>query len=169
MSRVTIIGAGIAGLSAALRLIERGFQVTMLEQNHFAGGKLGAHRHGRRYAEHSYHMYLNWYHSFWQIMEEVGIRDRFRPQPEATYIHRDQPDRLVRYRNAGSPDEFWPNILSGLVSPLDMFLYGYSLADSRLSANRPALVLCSREAQSRSERGVSEQNGAGNHEGADGR
>ncbi len=40
---------------------------------------------------------------------------------------------------------------------------------SRLSANRPALVLCSREAQSRSERGVSEQNGAGNHEGADGR
>ncbi len=40
---------------------------------------------------------------------------------------------------------------------------------ARLSANRPALVLCSREAQSRSERGVSEQNGAGNHEGADGR
>ena len=132
MSSVTIIGAGIAGLSAALRLVERGFQVTVLEQNDFAGGKLGAHRHGRHHAdyhEHAYHMYLNWYHNFWQIMEEIGIRDRFRPQPEATYIHRDQPNQLVRYRNAGSPDEFLPNILSGLASPLDMFVYGYSLAD----------------------------------------
>src|SRR5689334_13422296 len=132
MSDVTIIGAGIAGLTAALRLVERGFRVVMLEQDDFAGGKLGAHRHGPNpadYHEHSYHMYLNWYHNFWEIVDEIGVRDRFRPQPEATYIRRDKPDHLIRYRNAGSPEDFWQNLLCGLLPPLDMFLYGYSLTD----------------------------------------
>ncbi len=57
------------------------------------------------------------------------------------------------------------------VTPVGMTMTkdGKTAVVSRLSANRPALVLCSREAQSRSERGVSEQNDAGNHEGADGR
>ena len=68
MPQVTIIGAGIAGLAAALRLVERGFDVTLLEQDDFLGGKLGAHTHEGRYSadfhEHSYHMYLNWYRNF---------------------------------------------------------------------------------------------------------
>ena len=37
MNKVTIVGAGIAGMSAALRLLERGFHVTLLEQDNFMG------------------------------------------------------------------------------------------------------------------------------------
>ena len=40
--KVTIIGAGIAGLTAALRLAERGYEVTLFERDNFIGGKFRA-------------------------------------------------------------------------------------------------------------------------------
>jgi phytoene dehydrogenase-like protein len=45
MAEVMIVGAGIAGLTAALRLLQRGFRVTLLDQDNFIGGKWGAHKH----------------------------------------------------------------------------------------------------------------------------
>ena len=44
MPEVIIVGAGLAGMSAATRLMEQGFDITLYEQNDFLGGKLGAHR-----------------------------------------------------------------------------------------------------------------------------
>jgi hypothetical protein len=156
MPSVTIIGAGIAGLTAALRLVERGFAVTLLEQNKFIGGKLSAHQsppesddwpqagHGessghdtlpdraatRDYHEHSYHMYLNWYHNFWKIVDEVGIRDHFKPQETCSYLRRNAAGApIVELRNVGSLETLWQNTFSGLVTPADMVVYGYSLID----------------------------------------
>lgn len=40
---VIIVGAGVAGLAAAHRLLERGHDITLLEADSFIGGKLGAH------------------------------------------------------------------------------------------------------------------------------
>ncbi|MFM1874468.1 MAG: phytoene desaturase, partial [Bacteroidota bacterium] len=37
---VAIVGAGIAGLAAALRLRKQGFEVTVFEANAYAGGKM---------------------------------------------------------------------------------------------------------------------------------
>src|SRR4051812_40980439 len=42
MPEVTIVGGGIAGLTSALRLLERGFEVTLIEQDPFLGGMLRA-------------------------------------------------------------------------------------------------------------------------------
>ena len=44
MPEVIIVGSGLAGMSAATRLLEQGFDITLYEQNNFLGGKLGAHR-----------------------------------------------------------------------------------------------------------------------------
>ena len=64
---VAVIGAGMAGLTAALRLAERGFKVTLYEQKPEIGGQFGAHTHDDvHYHEHCYHMLLGWYHNFWQ-------------------------------------------------------------------------------------------------------
>ena len=83
MTEVTIVGSGLAGMSAATRLLEQGFDITLYEQNDFLGGKLGAHRDhvGADPHEHCYHMYLNWYNNFWQLMTEIGAYDKFIPSP----------------------------------------------------------------------------------------
>ena len=41
---VIVVGGGVAGMTAAHRLLERGHDVTLLEANAYLGGKLGAHR-----------------------------------------------------------------------------------------------------------------------------
>jgi len=41
---VTVIGAGIGGLAAALRLAKRGYRVTVLERQQFPGGRAGVWR-----------------------------------------------------------------------------------------------------------------------------
>ena len=44
MSRVVVIGGGVAGLAAAARLAAAGHRVTLLEQAPEVGGKLGVHQ-----------------------------------------------------------------------------------------------------------------------------
>jgi hypothetical protein len=49
---VIVVGGGVAGLAAAHRLLERGHDITLLEEDSFLGGKLGAHQESddlRRY------------------------------------------------------------------------------------------------------------------------
>ncbi len=134
-SNVIVIGAGIAGLAATLRLLERGFRVTLLERNNWLGGKLGAHQTGGAggdFHEHSYHMYLNWYHNFWRITDEIGARKHFEPQHSMGYLRRgggDWAPRLVRNTDVGAPETAYQNLMSGLRSPADMFLYSYALID----------------------------------------
>src|SRR6185295_9363176 len=42
---VLVVGAGLAGMSAAIRLAERGYAVRLVERNAHLGGKLGAWPH----------------------------------------------------------------------------------------------------------------------------
>ena len=46
MSKIIVIGAGIAGLATALRLQAKGHQVTVIEQADGPGGKLREKQHG---------------------------------------------------------------------------------------------------------------------------
>jgi predicted NAD/FAD-dependent oxidoreductase len=134
MPQVSIIGAGIAGLAAAFRLLQRGFDVCLLEQNSFLGGKLGAHRKhaGDDFHEHSYHMYLNWYHNFWSIVDDIGVTSSFFPQPMTAYLPpmtNGKRARLIETVNVGALGTTMQNLFSGLRCPPDMYLYSYSLLD----------------------------------------
>ncbi|WP_187399213.1 FAD-dependent oxidoreductase [Bradyrhizobium paxllaeri] len=118
-------------MSAATRLMERGFDITLYEQNNFLGGKLGAHRdsHTPDPHEHCYHMYLNWYNNFWQFMAEIGAVDKFIPSPVIGCRFPGDKQTRPYLTNPGSPATVLTNMLNGIASPADQFLSAYSLLD----------------------------------------
>ncbi len=135
MPNVVIVGAGLAGLSASLRLLERGFRVTLIEQDDFVGGMLGAYRGCGKakatdlYHEHSYHMFMNWYYNFWQIADEIGVIGNFAPRTTFKFLRRGQFPHLTELVNPGGISHARQNLRSGVVSMPEMFLYMYSLID----------------------------------------
>jgi len=131
MPEVIIVGSGLAGMSAATRLMEQGFDITLYEQNDFLGGKLGAHKHEKNndLHEHCYHMYLNWYNNFWQFMKEIGALDKFIPNPVIGCRLPGDKQTRPYLTNAGSLATILTNMLNGIASPADQFLSAYSLLD----------------------------------------
>ena len=157
---VAVVGAGIAGLTAALRLLERGYRVTIYDRKSYVGGKLGAHTHTREefdeqqseerrgrglyvwrylggtyqpdtYHEHCYHMFLNWYHNFWRLADDIGVRrdEHFEPRSSVKYLRRGEFPRTMTIADSGSPSTEWANLTSGVRSIPDMFLNHYSVFD----------------------------------------
>jgi hypothetical protein len=131
MPEVIIVGAGLAGMSAATRLMEQGFDITLYEQNNFLGGKLGAHKVSGKPDphEHCYHMYLNWYNNFWQLMREIGALDKFIPSPVIGCRLAGDKETRPYLTNAGSPSTVLTNMMNGIAPPAEHFLWSYSLLD----------------------------------------
>ena len=131
MPEVVIVGSGLAGMSAATRLMEQGFDITLYEQNNFLGGKLSAHRDGDKpdLHEHCYHMYLNWYNNFWQMMAEIGAIGKFIASPVIGCRLLGDKQTRPYLTNPGSPATVLANMLNGIASPADQFLSAYSLLD----------------------------------------
>jgi zeta-carotene desaturase len=135
--KVIIVGAGIAGMTAALYLIEAGFAVTVLEKSKAVGGKFGAveGQYGAVH-EHAYHFLGDWCVNFWEVVDAIGLNksDHFRPSkgvrflrpgdtgaPLATRLSTLELDRL-RARFTSSLD-------NGVIPPDDMMIWFYSLLD----------------------------------------
>jgi hypothetical protein len=80
---VLIIGAGLAGLSAALELSERGYKVVIEEELPFIGGKLGTKKvhtsQGDFYVEHGLHMWFYQYYMCKEILERLKVTSYLRP------------------------------------------------------------------------------------------
>lgn len=135
MPKVTIIGAGISGLTAGLRLAQRGFEVTIFDRDWFVGGKFRATpwpdelSKKQAFHEHSYHMFLNWYHNFFEIAEEIGARENFIPLKRVHFLYEGDFPRMKQLVNFGSAAAIPQNLLSGILPLPDMFLYMYSVLD----------------------------------------
>ncbi len=131
--KVAIVGAGLAGLTAALRLLERDCHVILIEQDDFIGGKWGSHQTSPSspYHEHSYHMMLNWFNNFWQLTHDIGLtrEESFEPRTELKYLRLGEFPHMTEVTNVGLPSTLWENVMSGVEPPADMFIYLYSLID----------------------------------------
>ena len=81
---VAIIGAGLAGLSAAIILAQRGFHVDIYEKDNFLGGKVGSwpHTFSDGYStriEHGFHAFFRQYYNLRRLLEQVGVIDNLIP------------------------------------------------------------------------------------------
>jgi protoporphyrinogen oxidase len=71
-----IIGAGVAGLTAAYRLLQQGQRVTVFEKSPFVGGQLATTVVGGVPIEHYYHHTFTSDADLLMLCEELGITDK---------------------------------------------------------------------------------------------
>lgn len=96
---VLIIGGGLAGLSAALELSERGFQVVVRESDTVFGGKLATRDivtdQGPFRVEHGLHMWFDNYHTFKDLRSRLKLNENFRKYGKVNFIFKDyKPEAL---------------------------------------------------------------------------
>jgi uncharacterized protein with NAD-binding domain and iron-sulfur cluster len=151
---VTIVGAGIAGMSAALRLVQAGCPVTVLEKSPRIGGQFGAVKEGPRYHEHASHILADWCRNFFALCKEIGLKHppdppengepdkyaAFEAQPVFLTLQPLSPGRATRAKGRdasdfkrleylGASQYFWKNASAGVAHWSDMAIYQYSVLD----------------------------------------
>jgi len=130
---VTVVGGGLSGLTAALRLAEKGCRVRLLEVKEMLGGNLATRRLREGGEIDIYpHMYLEWYVNFWKLLADVGVeREKsFRPFESVYQLRRrDESPRWSKLTNAYSPQYVPANLFGGVGPPPDMFIFGYGCVD----------------------------------------
>ncbi|QBS42483.1 FAD-dependent oxidoreductase [Nocardia sp. CS682] len=136
--RVAVLGGGVAGLTAAHELIERGFQVTIFERRAW-GGKArsvpvpGTASGGRPElpGEHGFRFFPGFYQHVPDTMRRIpfadnpdGVWNNLVAVPEARFARRDGDDfRLPlgpRARMAFNPDSFRETLGAALATTLKM-------------------------------------------------
>jgi zeta-carotene desaturase len=79
--RVAIVGAGLAGLSAAVELVDAGHEVSIYEARTFIGGKVGSWVDaGGNHIEMGLHVFFNNYNNLFALMRKVGAFEALLPK-----------------------------------------------------------------------------------------
>ncbi len=137
---VAIIGAGIAGLTCALRLSKRGYKVTLYEKDGMLGGDLSSKLSNGMYHDVYSHLFCDWYVNFWRIVEDdlkIKRDDAFEPRmsvklldpPNSPQHSTDNTPSYTELKNPNTLKNALDNLRSGALPPPDMFLVGFTLLD----------------------------------------
>jgi hypothetical protein len=126
---VTVIGGGLAGMAAALRLAERGCQVSLYEAGDHLGGKASAIRTGADFDEHGFHIFPAWYHNIWQLVEELGIAHHFIDCHNFQQLHLGQFPCFKALHDVGAFRNAWRNLTSGVLPFHQTLLFFFSTVD----------------------------------------
>ena len=74
--KITIIGGGMTGLSAAYLAAKDGFEVTLLEGSSKVGGLLNTFEIGGNQLEHYYHHFFTQDAEFHWLLKELNLMDK---------------------------------------------------------------------------------------------
>lgn len=142
--RVTIAGAGLAGITAALRLAQRGYQVKLCEQKAILGGNVASRPATTGIELDVYpHMFLPWYHNFWALLQDAGVdrEQAFVSINSIKQLRRGEYPRFTGLTGGYSPLYVLKNLFSGVGPPADMFVFWYSTVDLLAEGVNPTILL----------------------------
>ena len=112
---ILVIGAGVAGLRAAVELASRGAHVTVLEARSVLGGRATAFddRHTGERVDNGQHVLLGCYSETFAFLRQIGSEDRVRVQPNLEVDFVDRRGRRSQLRLPALPAPI--NLLAGLL------------------------------------------------------
>jgi isorenieratene synthase len=88
--KVAVIGGGIAGISTACNLAERGFEVHLYEKENFLGGKVGSwefQSNGETLrTEHGFHGFFRQYLNLRNFLKKIGAHRHLIPIDDYTIL-----------------------------------------------------------------------------------
>ena len=85
--KAIVVGGGLAGISAALTLVERGHQVTLLEQEPQLGGKARTQVDGERLLELGPNSFAGRHQEVWRLLERLQLEPlRLGAQTRVRYL-----------------------------------------------------------------------------------
>ncbi|MEX2247872.1 MAG: FAD-dependent oxidoreductase [Dehalococcoidia bacterium] len=76
--KIIVVGGGIAGLTAAYRLQQRGFDAEVLEREDTAGGRMRSERHGDFVVDRGAQFIASSYHNMRALVDELGLKPSVR-------------------------------------------------------------------------------------------
>ena len=126
---VTIIGGGLAGMAAALRLLERGFSVQIFESTDRLGGKAGADKFGDDWDEHGWHLFPLWYLNIFEIAKELSFIENFIDKTKYGYMQSDKFPMTKYLENPFSWQLAIRNLFNGIIPPTHSYLYQFAFID----------------------------------------
>ncbi|MEO8211509.1 MAG: hydroxysqualene dehydroxylase HpnE [bacterium] len=112
---VTVIGGGIAGLSASVFLSEKGFKVNLLEASPKLGGRAYSFfdREKNHFFDNGQHILAGWYKNTFEYLKIIGSYDKlnFQKELEVNFINTDKKVFKLRCPDAEPP----MNLIKGLL------------------------------------------------------
>jgi flavin-dependent amine oxidoreductase len=142
--KVTVAGGGLAGMTAALRLAQRGYDVKLYEQKSMLGGNLASRASEDGIDLDVYpHMFLSWYQNFWNLLEDADVdRDEaFVALSSVKQLSRNEYPKFSGLINGYSPRYALQNLFSGVGPPADMFVFWYATIDLLAERFNPTMLL----------------------------
>ena len=77
-SKILVVGGGITGLVAAYRLLQKKYQVTLVEKNESLGGLLGSFKINNTYLEKTYHHIFKTDKEIIALIKELGLEKKLK-------------------------------------------------------------------------------------------
>ena len=71
--KITIIGCGISGISSAINLIEKGYEVRIIEQKKTIGGRAGSITNKYGNIDIGQHIFLDSYRNFFNLISKLDL------------------------------------------------------------------------------------------------
>lgn len=80
--KITIVGGGFAGVNSAILLLEKGYDVTLIESRKFLGGRVNSFKKGEDFFDNGQHLMLACYEETLQLFEKLGTTHLLKFYPE---------------------------------------------------------------------------------------